>query len=336
MENIKLGLEIEFINRSNLTQWDIAQHLKMQTGIDVKREDYNHSTKSYWKLITDSSADLELVSPVLKFPQDLPKIKAMLDTLSDMDGIKVTRSCGVHVHISWLGMEINHVKNIVKRYCENESKIDAFMPESRRGNMNVYTKSLDDDTYMKNRIADATNFQQLPSSYHDRFYKVNVTSFAKYGTIEFRHHSGTLDSAKVTNWIYFLVGFCQASKNVAKSFTTTFKAKGRKVFKEIRQQVEQAGGKMVWAGNAPDQELGHQGKWNILDANGNVVKTFFNIELDRFYVPNTRTLNQDFITEFGALFPSSAQQLSLFSNVPSDAAKFLKDRAVALSGTQLD
>ena len=336
MENIKLGLEIEFRNGSNMSKYDLARYLSNATDIEVEDQGYNHNTQSVWKLVTDASADLELVSPILKFPQDLPVIKTMLDTLSSIDGVTVNRSCGVHVHVSWLGMEINHVKNIVKRYCDNESKIDAFMPESRRGNMNTYTKSLDDDTYMKNRIADAKNFQQLPSSYHDRFYKVNVTSFAKYGTIEFRHHSGTLDSTKVTNWIYFLVGFCQASKSVAKSFTTNFKAKGRKVFKEIRQQVELAGGKMVWAGNAPDQELGHQGKWNILDANGNVVKTFFNIELDRFYVPNTRTLNQDFISEFGALFPSSAQQLSLFSNVPTDAAKFLKDRAVALSGTQLD
>ena len=67
MENIKLGLEIEFRNGSNMSKYDLARYLSNATDIEVEDQGYNHNTQSVWKLVTDASADLELVSPILKF-----------------------------------------------------------------------------------------------------------------------------------------------------------------------------------------------------------------------------------------------------------------------------
>ena len=36
-----------------------------------------------------------------------------------------------------------------------------------------------------------------------RYFKLNCQSFFRHGTIEFRHHSGTTDFAKIKNWILF-------------------------------------------------------------------------------------------------------------------------------------
>lgn len=37
--------------------------------------------------------------------------------------------------------------------------------------------------------------------------QVNFTSLAKYGTIEFRQHEGTVDAKETLSWVDFLVQF---------------------------------------------------------------------------------------------------------------------------------
>ena len=59
-EERTFGVEIEFQgNREEVAR------LMNAKGVRAYVEEYNHSTKSYWKLITDSSG-YELISPPLK------------------------------------------------------------------------------------------------------------------------------------------------------------------------------------------------------------------------------------------------------------------------------
>jgi hypothetical protein len=37
----------------------------------------------------------------------------------------------------------------------------------------------------------------------DRFVKLNYQAFWRHGTVEFRHHSGTVDAAKIIKWVVF-------------------------------------------------------------------------------------------------------------------------------------
>jgi hypothetical protein len=41
-----------------------------------------------------------------------------------------------------------------------------------------------------------------------RYSKLNLQSYRVHRTIEFRHHAGSTDATKVTNWVRFLLDFC--------------------------------------------------------------------------------------------------------------------------------
>lgn len=45
-----------------------------------------------------------------------------------------------------------------------------------------------------------------------RYFKVNLMSFQRHGTIEFRQHSGTVNATKIANWVRFLGQFIDNSK----------------------------------------------------------------------------------------------------------------------------
>lgn len=87
-----------------------------------------------------------------------------------------------------------------------EEQIDAFMPPSRRGNQNRFCRTM-------RELATNQNFLQASTMAHlvavqgGRYYKVNLQPLLSQGSLEFRQHSGTLNSAKIHNWLVFLDGF---------------------------------------------------------------------------------------------------------------------------------
>ena len=84
------------------------------------------------------------------------------------------------------------------------------MPNSRRGDNNTYCKSIRN---LAPRLSRATTIQSLARVQSGRYFKVNLQSFLCHGTIEFRQHSGTVNPAKICNWIEFLDSFIESSKS---------------------------------------------------------------------------------------------------------------------------
>ena len=61
------GIEIEFTTNGNTSQQEVARRVNQAfRNVDVVMEGYNHNTRDHWKIITDSTCGLELVSPILK------------------------------------------------------------------------------------------------------------------------------------------------------------------------------------------------------------------------------------------------------------------------------
>ena len=44
-----------------------------------------------------------------------------------------------------------------------------------------------------------------------RYFKLNLQSFCRHRTIEFRQHGGTVSALKISNWVRFLNGFIEES-----------------------------------------------------------------------------------------------------------------------------
>lgn len=202
----KFGVEIEVVG---ISQQQALNALRC-VGINASIENYNHTTRSHWKLVTDASVrnGFEVVSPVLQGSNGLDQVNTVAQALDDA-GAGVNVNCGLHVHFDASGLSVDDVRNIVTRYAKYESKIDAFMPNSRRGDNNIYCKSI---RGLAPRLARATTVQSLARLQNGRYFKVNLQSFLCHGTIEFRQHSGTVNPAKICNWIEFLDSFIESSK----------------------------------------------------------------------------------------------------------------------------
>lgn len=203
----KFGVEIEVIG---ISQQQALNALR-SVGINVAIEGYNHTTRSNWKLVTDASVrnGFEVVSPVLQGTEGLEQVHTVAQALDDR-GARVNASCGLHVHFDASGLTVDDVRNIVTRYAKYETKIDAFMPNSRRGDNNSYCKSISN---LAPRLSRATTIQSLANLQSGRYFKVNLQSFLCHGTIEFRQHSGTVNPSKICNWIEFLDSFIESSKS---------------------------------------------------------------------------------------------------------------------------
>lgn len=200
----KFGVEMEIVGISR----EQALSAMRAVGVEVQSEQYNHQTRSHWKLVSDASVHggFEVVSPVLDGEAGLEELRRVATALDDM-GATANRSCGLHVHIDAHGLSVEALRTIVSRYAAHEREIDAFMPPSRRDNFYCDT--------LRRMVADArfasvTTIEELISLQPGRYHKVNLWAYRTHGTVEFRQHSGTVNAAKIVTWICFLQDFVRA------------------------------------------------------------------------------------------------------------------------------
>ena len=187
------GVEMELT--SPLNMYDTADFIRNRTGLDIRVETYNHVTRTWWKIVTDSSVratspgyyPMEIVSPILHSSAGLDTIKTICAALNELN-CKVNRSCGLHVHHEALAFGMDKISKMIKYYKKAENVIDQMMPVSRRANNN--------DLYC--RTMQGLDENVMPRS---RFYKVNFESLVRHNTVEFRQHAGTTDAEKIINWV---------------------------------------------------------------------------------------------------------------------------------------
>jgi len=182
------GVEIEMMVPCNGVE--LANKLQ-QAGLTASFEGYTHRITRYWKVVTDGSISgsipagyfaYELVSPILKGDAGLEEIRKVCEVLASLNA-KVNKSCGLHIHHKSDGIGRARMINLVNFYKKAEAQLDKMMAPSRRTG-NRYCRTMKDHT-----------------PYSDRYFKVNLRSYQLYGTIEFRHHHGTVEFEKISNWI---------------------------------------------------------------------------------------------------------------------------------------
>lgn len=213
--NRRFGIEIEGYG---VNMRVLATKLQ-EAGIPTTVEGYNHNTRNHWKVITDGSLSgdntFELVSPVLEGEAGLAQLEKVSEVLVALR-VKINKTCGLHIHFDASAMNIQGWKNLYKNYIEFETAIDAFMPNSRRANNNTYCKSLTkgwSKTSIFQSIDSCANVQAIARLYSSRYFKINAESYARHNTVEFRQHSGTIEFAKMKNWILFLDGLVKFSQS---------------------------------------------------------------------------------------------------------------------------
>ena len=228
------GVEIEFTTRGRLNSSTIELKLKnkwTELFYDIPRPDfesqsYNHrNSRTIWKIVPDATCGYELVTPILRGLEGLETLKRVLQCMTKLQEeeiISVNSNCGIHVHLGTRNLSIDDIKKFVSNYIRRESAIDLLMPLSRRGNRNTWCHSnmgrtgfgsprnnnehFESVSYTMSHVKNfnAPNKRSLSRMFDTRYVKVNTNSMSNHGTIEIRHHSGSLNPTKITNWILIL------------------------------------------------------------------------------------------------------------------------------------
>lgn len=212
---LKFGVEIEFFGVTR----EVVEAALRRVGISAETENYNHNTRGHWKLVTDASVNStgcgqgvgnELVSPVLYGEDGLKELELACKVLGEV-GAKVDKTCGVHVHHDINGYNLQQIKNIYVIYARSNKAIDAMLPKSRRTeNRPRFCKPMDEE-YIQ-RVNSCNSIDQLKMRLGDRYYTVNFCSYVKYGTVEFRQHSGSVEFSKIGAWVQLTHRICEAAK----------------------------------------------------------------------------------------------------------------------------
>jgi hypothetical protein len=214
------GVEIELVG--------ISRHealIALETaGFSARVEGTNHRVRQHWKIVLDGSVNgIEVVSPILRGPGGLRAVRAVCRALRRA-GATADRSCGLHVHIGADNLGAQAIRKVVERYTEFEPVIDSFMAPSRRGNHNQWCASnapMVDLWRRPGNVAnrDSCSPSQICRQVWGRYWKVNLESYLRQGTVEFRQHGGTCNGTKITNWVRFLLHFVDVCDSVSERTT---------------------------------------------------------------------------------------------------------------------
>jgi hypothetical protein len=214
--NRTFGVEIEFL--SPVTNLTIIRTLQDEVNVACTYEGYTHRVMDHWKIVTDSSLErargfraFEIVSPILQGQEGLDELAKVIATLEAL-GCKVNKSCGIHVHVGVNDYTTRNLTNLIKFYGKHEQEIDMVVAPSRRASRWAQTLDIDSIWNKLNRCEDFSDVENLLST---RYRKVNVFSFRRYGTVEFRQHGGSLDVDKICHWVVLLTNMCDVTKKKA-------------------------------------------------------------------------------------------------------------------------
>ena len=174
-----------------------------------------HVDIKQFKLVPDGSLSgyntAECVTPALDGnTKGFEALKACCTALKHV-GAKVNKSCGLHVHIGARSLSDRDFCNVFVNYMMLETAIESFMAPSRRGANARWCYSLRNH---EQGILNATTKSEIRQALqYDRYHRVNAEAYDRHQTIEFRQHQGTINYAKVANWVKFLGKLVEYSKN---------------------------------------------------------------------------------------------------------------------------
>jgi hypothetical protein len=227
------GVEIECIFPRGLSRSQLAEKLT-QAGIQTTVETWNHTTRTWWKITTDSSLNhdrgYEIVSPVLKGQDGIDEMCKVLKLIDDA-GCTVTKKCGFHCHVGAANRPLAFWKSLLTLYGHYEPAIDTITAPSRRRSVNDYCRSTASQLKMEQRkaaIEAATTVPMLAHAYQGqigrtevgqgynntlhRFYKLNMAAFWRHQTVEFRQHQGTVNADKAKQWVILCLRMVAAAE----------------------------------------------------------------------------------------------------------------------------
>jgi hypothetical protein len=200
---------------------------------------------TYASVVEDGSlpsTGFELVTQPARgagFDRDMATIgKALRD-----DDASVTEKCGLHIHIDARDLGPWGLYRLVQTYARVEEALYAMVPAGRRegtyaqpcGRKLVAALGTPKSTQdLKARLFDVlypgvtgkSLVRMKDSKYQScRYNALNLHAWTLYRTVEFRHHSGSANAAKISAWARICEAIVEFSVQATKDERAAFEAK---------------------------------------------------------------------------------------------------------------
>ncbi len=199
----------------------------------------------------------EITSPCnLTFDQLIVQLQQVLFILNEYN-CKVNKTCGMHVHHVGTRFTAKRLQNLSNFTVANEEAIDCLVSESRRGDC-FYSKSNRNvlDTaywitqkqtrkFMEKKGIKNTRDVAVNQDTHYRYRNLNLTAFAKHGTIEYRQHQGTLDYSKAVFWLAFTQAQVLRGLESVKKTRNFYQQPMQNTLKQLKWAVDDEFGKLI-------------------------------------------------------------------------------------------
>lgn len=204
----------------------------------------NYFFEHKWDITEDSSIKpfgVEVIpnkSHQLRGEEGLKETLEIVNSLKE-EGFFTNDSCGLHVHVDASDLKPEHIMYIFDVYKLFEKYIDLLVAQQRRENKSEYSKTLKDIEPSYERTITNINFFRNYVKNLDRYFKLNVTSFGKHGTIEFRQHQGTMNSSEIRKWVTFCVNFVDVCVKLYKEAKLLGRTENLKDWNEFSSNVEE-------------------------------------------------------------------------------------------------
>lgn len=174
------------------------------------------------------NSGVEIVSPPMTMNILEDYIPVMCRALK-VAGFEATASCGLHVHIEpnilGIGKIVKNgeamtktekkaevIKNIIRVFEAFEPVLYYMLPKSRQTGR--WSKPLRENGDLLKNLDKVQVVKNFEAYLYDRYYGFNLCALSKYGTIEFRYHSGTMDSRKIIMWAKLLNELVEMGKKM--------------------------------------------------------------------------------------------------------------------------
>tara|TARA_R110002020_G_scaffold58750_5_gene160983 strand:- start:1057 stop:2313 length:1257 start_codon:yes stop_codon:yes gene_type:complete len=212
------NIRVSHSNSETFNTLNISRLVGIESEVVLDRTDKDENGDSFargdiphgWSSTYDGSIHGDGIELISK-PANGDLLKERIDSLSTWSrsyNVDVNRSCGLHIHIDATDTTWEDLKWISIVNKKIESYIFSMMPESRRNSnwCKPMEMSLDD-------LTECNSSEHFVEMYYDgygvssekyndsRYHGLNLHARFYLGTIEFRYHSGTTNSIKITNWI---------------------------------------------------------------------------------------------------------------------------------------
>lgn len=201
---VGLEIEIEGVDRDNIRRtgeldeffWQVKGDNSLRGGVELV---FSRPTKS------------------ANITHSLDQLEKMVSSLRENDISPVfSERTSIHVHLDVRDMETKDIIELIKLYMLFEGIIFEYVGSWR--SKTSYCRPLIGSNFedVLHQFKDRENsysFIDVAASYSDKYAALNSRSLSSFGSLEFRHHPGSLSKVDILEWINIIMSLKKYIEN---------------------------------------------------------------------------------------------------------------------------